>query len=93
MRAVWNNTIIAQSPDTKVVEGNHYFPPGSVRMEYLRKSGNKYTCPWKGVCDYYAVVIDGTVNSDAAWVYEMPSPAAHEIAGYYAFYKGVKIMP
>ena len=93
MRAVWNNTVLAQSTDTKVIENTHYFPPGSVRREYLRKSGNTYTCPWKGVCDYYNVVVDGQVNPDAAWVYEMPTPAAKEIAGYFAFWKGVKIMP
>jgi len=93
MRAVWNNTVLAQSPDTRIVEGNHYFPSGSVRMEYLRKSGNTYTCPWKGVCDYYDIVVDGEGNPDAAWVYEMPKEAAKEIAGYFAFYKGVKILP
>lgn len=93
MRAIWNNAVLAQSPDTKVVEGNHYFPPGSMRMEFLRKSGNTYTCPWKGVCDYYDVIVDGQVNADAAWVYEQPTDAAKEIAGYYAFWKGIKIMP
>ena len=93
MRAVWNNAVLADSNTTKIVEGNHYFPFGSVKMEFLRKSGNIYTCPLKGMCDYYDIVVDGEVNSDAAWVYEMPKEAAKEITGYFAFWKGVKMVP
>lgn len=91
MKAVWNNTTLAESPDTVVVENNHYFPPESVNMNFLRKSGNQYTCPWKGVCDYYTISVDGTENIDAAWMYPNPKPAAKEISGRFAFWKGVEI--
>ena len=75
MRAIWNNKIIAESDRTIVVENNRYFPPDSVKMEYLKKSGNQYTCRWKGVCDYYDVVVNGEANKDAAWVYPEPTEA------------------
>lgn len=92
MRAIWNNQIIAESNRTEVVENNHYFPPESVRMEYLRKSGNKYTCHWKGVCDYYDVAVNGKVNPDAAWIYPEPTKPAQQIKGYVAFWKGVEVV-
>lgn len=91
MKAVWNNQIIAESEDTVVVEGNHYFPPESVKMEYLKKSGNKYTCHWKGVCDYYNIVVNGKINQDAAWIYPNPTPAAKQIKNRVAFWQGVKV--
>ncbi|MBI4599940.1 DUF427 domain-containing protein [Candidatus Uhrbacteria bacterium] len=93
MRAVWNNAVLADSNNTKIVEGTHYFPSGSVKMEYLRKNGRTYTCPWKGVCEYYDVVVDGEINKDAAWAYEMPNEIVKEITGHFAFWKGVKMMP
>ena len=91
MKAIWNNKIIAESDKTVAVENNHYFPPESVKMEYLKKSGNKYTCHWKGICDYYDVVVDGKVNKDAAWVYPEPTEAAKKIKGYFAFWRGVEV--
>ncbi|MBS3102108.1 DUF427 domain-containing protein [Candidatus Woesearchaeota archaeon] len=94
-KAIWNKKVIAESSNTEVVENNHYFPPDSVNMNYLRKSpeGNQYTCAWKGVCDYYDVVVDGKVNKDAAWVYPEPTKPANNIKGYFAFWKGVKVEP
>lgn len=91
MKAIWNGKVIAESDKTIVVENNHYFPPNSVKMEYLKKSGNTYQCAWKGLADYYDVVVDGKVNKDAAWVYPAPTPAAEEIKGYFGFWRGVEI--
>lgn len=90
-RAVWNGAVIAESPTTIVVEGNHYFPPESVRREYLRDSQTHTVCPWKGTASYYDVVVDGQVNRDAAWYYPTPKEAARQIAGYIAFWRGVRI--
>ncbi|MBI2355871.1 MAG: DUF427 domain-containing protein [Candidatus Doudnabacteria bacterium] len=91
MKAIWNGKIIAESDDTAVVESNHYFPAESVNMEYLKKSGHKYTCHWKGVCDYYNLVVDGKINEDAAWIYPDPTPPAKQIKDKIAFWKGVEI--
>ncbi len=91
MKAVWKNTILAESNETVVVEKNHYFPPESVKMEYLKKSGNQYTCPWKGACDYYDVTIGGETNKDAAWMYPEPKEAAKNIKGRFAFWRGVEV--
>lgn len=90
-RAVWNGAVIAESPTTIVVEGNHYFPPESVRREYLRDSQTHTVCPWKGTASYYDVVVNGQVNRDAAWYYPTPKEAAQQIAGYIAFWRGVRI--
>jgi uncharacterized protein (DUF427 family) len=92
-RAIWNGAVIAESDRTVVVEGNHYFPPESVKKEYLSPSENHTTCPWKGVASYYDVVVDGKVNPDAAWYYPAPKPAAEEIEGRLAFWRGVRIEP
>lgn len=91
MRAVWNNVVLAESDDTVVVEGNHYFPPDSIRGELLRPSETHTTCPWKGVASYYDVVADGKVNKDAAWYYPEVKEAATEIKGRVAFWKGVRV--
>jgi len=91
MKAVWNNTVIAESDKTIVVESNHYFPPESVKMEFLKKSGNTYTCPWKGMCDYYDVVAGDKTNFDAAWMYPEPKEEAKQIKGYFAFWRGVEV--
>lgn len=91
MRAVWHNTVLAESDDTVVVEGNHYFPPGSIRGEYLRPSDKHTTCPWKGEASYYDVVVGAEVNKDAAWYYPEVKEAAEKIKGRIAFWKGVKI--
>jgi uncharacterized protein (DUF427 family) len=91
MKAIWNGVTIAESDATVVVEGNHYFPADSVRRELLRPSETHTVCGWKGTASYYDVVAGEKVNKDAAWYYPEPKPAASEIAGYLAFWKGVEI--
>lgn len=91
MRAIWRNTVIAESDDTVVVEGNHYFPPDSIRGEYFRPSDTRTTCPWKGTANYYHVIVDGEANKDAAWYYPEVKDAAKNIKGRVAFWKGVKV--
>ncbi len=91
MKAVWKGKVIAESDNTVVVENNHYFPSESVKMEYLKKSSNTYRCHWKGLADYYDVVVDGETNHDAAWVYPEPTEPAKIIKGRFAFWKGVEI--
>jgi uncharacterized protein (DUF427 family) len=89
--ARWNGTVIAESDKTVVLEGNHYFPPGSVRTQYLKSSDTTSRCPWKGVANYYSLLVDGETNEDAAWVYAAPSDAADAIKGHIAFWKGVEV--
>ncbi|MBC7578329.1 MAG: DUF427 domain-containing protein [Tardiphaga sp.] len=91
VKAVWNGTTIAESNRTAMVEGNHYFPLEDVHQEFLTASTHKTTCPWKGTAGYYSLSVDGEQNRDAAWFYAEPKPAAKEIAGKVAFWKGVKI--
>jgi uncharacterized protein (DUF427 family) len=91
MRAIWRDTVLAESGDTVVVEGNHYFPADSLRREHFRESDAHTTCPWKGEASYYDVVANGEVNKDAAWYYPQPKDAAREIEGRVAFWKGVKV--
>lgn len=91
MRAIWNGAIIAESSDTIVIEGNHYFPPESVRRDYLKASESHTTCPWKGEASYYDIEVSGSVNRDAAWYYPNPSAQAERIRGYIAFWRGVKV--
>lgn len=91
MKAVWRDTVIAESDRTVVVEGNHYFPGESVRRDHLRESATHTTCHWKGEASYYDVVVGAEVNPDAAWYYPDPKEAARQIQGYVAFWKGVKI--
>lgn len=93
MKAIWNGAVIAESPETKVVEGNHYFPPGSLRAEHFEPSDTTTTCGWKGLAHYKHVVVDGARNADAAWYYPEPKPAAQEIAGWFAFWRGVRVEP
>jgi len=90
-RATWNGAVIAESDDIEVVEGNLYFPAGAVRREHLAESGTHTVCPWKGTASYYHVVVDGEQNRDAAWYYPDPKPAASNIAGRVAFWRGVKV--
>ena len=92
MKAVWNGQVLAESNDTVVVEGNHYFPPQSVNKNLLSTSSTHTTCPWKGVASYYSVEVDGKANKDAAWYYPDPKPAAQNIKDYIAFWKGVQVM-
>lgn len=89
--ASWNGHRIAQSDATVIVENNHYFPPESVDPAALKPSATTSICPWKGTAHYYTVVADGRENRDAAWYYPEPKPAAAEIKGRIAFWKGVSV--
>ena len=91
MKATWNGALLAASDATIVVEGNHYFPPDSVRREHFRDSATHTVCPWKGLASYYDVIVGEAVNRDAAWYYPAPKDAAIEIGGYVAFWKGVTV--
>jgi uncharacterized protein (DUF427 family) len=91
MKATWNGTTIAESDDTVVVEGNHYFPADAVDPRFLRPSASHTTCPWKGIASYYDVVVDGQTNKDAAWYYPEPKDAAKQIRGRIAFWRGVRV--
>lgn len=91
MRAIWRNTVLAESEDTIVVEGNHYFPPDSIKSEYFRQSDTHTTCPWKGRASYYNIVVGEETNKDAAWYYPEAKEAAQNIEGRVAFWKGVKV--
>ncbi|HEY1104206.1 MAG TPA: DUF427 domain-containing protein [Burkholderiaceae bacterium] len=92
MQAIWNGAVIADSPTTVVVEGNHYFPDSSLNRAYVSFSNHKTTCAWKGQASYYSLIVDGEMNTDAAWYYADPKPEADEIRGHVAFWKGVKIV-
>lgn len=89
--AKWNNRVIAQSDRTVEVEGNQYFPMDSVSKEFLVDSDLKSTCPWKGVANYYSLLVDGKTNQDAVWVYREPKEAAKQITGHVAFWRGVEV--
>jgi uncharacterized protein (DUF427 family) len=91
MRAIWNGTVLAESDDTVVVEGNHYFPRSAVAEQYVRDSATRSTCPWKGQAAYLTVEADGQINQDAAWYYSDPSPAAAQIKDRVAFWRGVRV--
>ncbi len=90
-RALWNGAILAESNETIVVEGNHYFPPGSLRRIYFRESDAHTVCGWKGTASYFDVVLNDAENRQAAWYYPDPKPAANKIKGYVAFWKGVEV--
>lgn len=92
MKAIWNDTVIAESDDTVVVEGNHYFPLSSVNEALLKSSEKTTFCPWKGTANYYTLSIDGAENTDAAWYYAQPKDAAKQIAGRVAFWRGVQVV-
>ena len=91
VKATWNGAILAESNDTIVVEGNHYFPPDSINREYFRESDTQSTCPWKGLASYHDIVVDGKANKDAAWYYPAPKDAARQITGHVAFWRGVQV--
>lgn len=91
--ARWNGAVLAESDQVEVVEGNVYFPPESVNRDYLRPSETHTTCGWKGVASYHHVVVDGQENRDAAWFYPDPKPAAANIRGHVAFWRGVEVNP
>jgi uncharacterized protein (DUF427 family) len=90
-RAMFNGQVIAESDDVRRVDGNAYFPPASLRMEFFRPSDHHTVCGWKGTASYYDVVVGDRVASGAAWYYPDPKPAAEEIRGYIAFWKGVEV--
>ena len=91
MKATWHGATIAESDDTVVVDGNHYFPPESLHREFLKDSDTHTACPWKGLASYKSIVVDSEENPDAAWYYPAPKDEAKEIAGRYAFWKGVEV--
>jgi uncharacterized protein (DUF427 family) len=91
MRATWHGAVLAESDDTVVVEGNHYFPDAAVDHRLLRPSTTHTVCPWKGTASYFTVVVDGAENPDAAWTYPEPKEAAAAIAGRIAFWHGVEV--
>jgi uncharacterized protein (DUF427 family) len=91
MKAIWNNQVIAESNDTVIVENNHYFPESSINKEFFKESDKTSGCPWKGTASYYSVEVKGDTNKDAAWYYADPKPAAKEIKGHVAFWKGVEV--
>ena len=90
-KAFWKNTLIAETDRFEFVEGNVYFPPDTVKREFLKDSGTHTVCGWKGTASYYDVVVDGEVNKDAAWYYPSTSREAKHIEGYIAFWRGVKV--
>ena len=90
-KAIWNDQVIAESDETIVIEGNHYFPPHAIKAEFFESSKHRSFCPWKGQASYYNLVVDGEVNTNAAWYYETPSDAAGEIKAYIAFWRGVSV--
>ncbi len=91
-KAIWNGAVLADSDRTLVVEGNHYFPPDSVKRGYLADSATHTTCGWKGVASYYTIRVDGKTNTDGAWFYPDPMPAAAQIKDYVAFWHGVEVV-
>jgi uncharacterized protein (DUF427 family) len=92
MKAIWNNTIIAESEETKIVENNHYFPQESIKSEYFKPSDTTSRCVWKGEALYFHVQVDGKVNKDAAWYYPQASHAAKPIENYVSFWKEIKLI-
>ncbi len=91
MKARWNGAVIAESDDTVVVEGNHYFPMHALRREFVRESSHHTSCVWKGRASYFTLVVNGQVNTDAAWYYPAPRPGAEAVADRVAFWKGVEV--
>lgn len=91
MKAIWNNQVLAESDDTVLLEGNHYFPPEALNREYFAPSARTSVCGWKGIAQYFDVVVDGQTNAAAAWYYADPKPAAAQIKGRVAFWRGVQV--
>jgi uncharacterized protein (DUF427 family) len=92
MKAIWNKTVVAESDDTVVVEGNHYFPAASLKREYTLPSNTKTMCSWKGQASYLTLFVNGDANPDAVWTYPEPKDAAAHIKGRVAFWKGVQVV-
>lgn len=91
MKATWNGAMLAESNDTVLVEGNHYFPPDAINNQYFQPSETHTVCSWKGTASYYSIDVNGEVNRDAAWYYPETKPDAKNIEGYVAFWKGVQV--
>ncbi|UZO81050.1 DUF427 domain-containing protein [Aquimarina sp. ERC-38] len=92
MKAIWNNKVIAESDNTKIIENNHYFPPEAINKQYFTASETHTHCHWKGEAFYYTLEVDGKSNPDAAWYYPETSELAKQIKGYVAFWKGVEVV-
>ncbi len=92
VRAVWNGVVLAESDETIVVEGNHYFPDAALRREYFTPSSSKSLCPWKGVASYYSIIVNGNRFPNAAWYYRHPSPLARKVKNRVAFWNGVELV-
>ena len=92
-KAMWNGVVLAESDDTVVVEGNHYFPESSLDKRYFEESSHHSICPWKGIASYYTVKVDGQRNEDAAWYYPKPLLPARKVKNRVAFWHGVRIEP
>ncbi len=92
-KATWNGEVLAESDQTIMIEGNHYFPPDSINKEFFQPNESHTTCPWKGIASYYDLDVNGKVNSGAAWYYPEPKEAAKEIKNYVAFWKGINVTP
>ncbi len=92
MKAIWKNTVIAQSDDTVLVEGNHYFPMASLNRDVIVHSNHRSTCAWKGEASYYSLLVDGELNQDAVWFYATPKPDAEMVRDRIAFWKGVQVV-
>jgi uncharacterized protein (DUF427 family) len=91
VKATWNETVLAESDQTIIVEGNHYFPPDSIKKEFFKTSDNHTICGWKGTASYFDVEVGGKTNRNAAWYYPSPQPAANKITCYVAFWHGVEV--
>ena len=92
MKAIWTHPVIAESDDIVTVEGNAYFPAAALNRDYVQPSTHSTVCPWKGTAQYYSLLVDGQSNPNAVWYYAAPKPAAAEIAGRVAFWKGVQVV-
>jgi len=90
-KAIWNNQVIAESDDTVMVEGNHYFPPNSINKEFFKNSELHTNCPYKGIASYHTIIVEGKENKDAAWYYPTTKRGFEKIAGYVAFWRGVEV--
>ncbi|MEV0396232.1 DUF427 domain-containing protein [Polymorphospora rubra] len=91
-KAVWNDLVIAESTDTVVVEGNHYFPRAALRDDLIRESDTHTICPWKGTASYYTLELDGARSQDAVWYYADPKPEADMVRDRVAFWKDVRVV-
>lgn len=92
-KAIWNGVVLAQSDHTEIVEGNHYFPPHTLNLEYFKESSHRTSCHWKGIANYYTIEVNGQKNENAAWFYTSPKTAANNIKDHVAFWRGVTVKP